>query len=116
MDESPSTSVTKCIISGDLNSYGLYYISPPGYHVCNVFWDNDLGSIRGSALAATELVSDPRFCSPMAGNFSLAEDSPAAPGHNPCGVLIGAYPVGCGPVPVEQTTWGRIKNAYREGD
>jgi len=114
MHSSPSTSVTHCIISDEQNSYGLYYISYKGYHACNVFWNNNLGPIYGDVLGPTEVVSDPRFCSPMTGNFYLAEDSPAAPGYNDCGALIGAYPVACGPVPVENTTWGRIKSMYKD--
>jgi hypothetical protein len=90
MNQSPSTSVTYCIMSGDQTSYGLYYYSNKGNHSCNVFWNNAKGPIYGDALASTEVVSDPRFCSPMAGSFYLAEDSPAAPGYNDCGALIGA--------------------------
>jgi len=114
MDSSPATSVTHCIISDDQNSFGLYYLSWKGYHACNVFWNNALGSIYGDVLAPTEVVSNPRFCSPMTGNFYLATDSPAAPGYNDCGALIGAFPVACGPVPVEETTWGRIKSMYKD--
>jgi hypothetical protein len=38
----------------------------------------------------------PMFCNPLAGDLTLAEDSPCAPAHSPlqCG-LIGALPVGC---------------------
>jgi hypothetical protein len=50
----------------------------------------------------------------MAGNFYLSETSPAAPANNVCGALIGAYQVACGPVPVEETTWGRIKSIYKD--
>jgi nitrous oxidase accessory protein NosD len=114
MNSSPATTVTHCIISNDPNSYELYYRFDKGYHACNVFWNNALGPIAGDVLAPTDALADPRFCSPMTGNFYLAEDSPAAPGYNDCGALLGAFPVACGPVPVENTTWGRIKSAYKD--
>jgi hypothetical protein len=114
MHESPSTSVTHCIMSGDQTSYGLYYLDFTGYHACNVFWNNALGPIAGDVLAPSEVVADPKFCAPMTGNLYLAEDSPAAPENNVCGALMGAYPVACGPVPVDDTTWGRIKHMYKD--
>jgi len=46
--------------------------------------------------------ADPAFCDPGAGNWSIGQDSPCAPGNHPdsagCG-LIGALPVGC-PAPL----------------
>jgi hypothetical protein len=58
---------------------------------------------------------DPLFCDPEAGDFTLHGDSPCAPCSPPnpeCG-LIGAWPVGCGPTPTLETTWGAIKMLYR---
>ena len=55
--------------------------------------------------------SDPLFCAPEAGDFTLHEGSPCAPGGE-CG-LIGAWPVGCAPTPTVATTWGAIKALYR---
>jgi len=57
--------------------------------------------------------ADPMFCDPDNGNFMLYEWSPCAPDNNDCGVLIGAYPVGCGASPVEATSWSRVKVMYR---
>lgn len=37
----------------------------------------------------------PLLCDTAAGNFHVSEDSPCAPANNSCGVLIGAFPVGC---------------------
>ena len=40
--------------------------------------------------------ADPRFCAPLAGDFTLAADSPCAPAHSPAGCgTIGSQPVGC---------------------
>lgn len=55
------------------------------------------------------LSADPLFCDPLNGDFRLSLDSPCAPEQAPeCG-LIGAWPVGCGPVPTVESSWGQIK-------
>jgi len=41
---------------------------------------------------------DPLFCDPLNNDFSIASNSPCAPGNNDCDSLIGAYPIGCGPI------------------
>ncbi|MCB2230505.1 hypothetical protein KQH82_07295 [bacterium] len=47
------------------------------------------------------LSEDPLFCNISSEDFSLASSSPCAPTNNPCGLLIGAWPVGsCIPEPV----------------
>jgi len=44
--------------------------------------------------------ADPMYCDSGLGDFMVVLDSPCAPGGNSCGVLIGAFPVGCEAVPV----------------
>ena len=40
--------------------------------------------------------ADPRFCAPLAGDYTLAADSPCTPAHSPAGCgTIGSQPVGC---------------------
>jgi len=57
---------------------------------------------------------DPLFCDPANGDFSLDCNSPCAAENNPeCG-QIGAWPVGCGPSAVVETTWGAVKALFRE--
>ncbi|MBZ0267813.1 hypothetical protein K8I85_06630 [bacterium] len=57
--------------------------------------------------------ADPLFCDPDNGDFTIQSISPCAPpGVTGCG-LIGALPVGCGPVAVEAMSWGKVKGAYR---
>ncbi|HOX25751.1 MAG TPA: Ig-like domain-containing protein [Candidatus Krumholzibacteria bacterium] len=54
------------------------------------------------------LTGDPHFCQPaycrtepwQDGDYGLAANSPCLPANNPCGVLIGAWPQGCGDVVV----------------
>jgi hypothetical protein len=66
---------------------------------CPTWWQSD-GNI----------VTDPYFCDPASGDYSVAQNSPAL--TNPYGPL-GAFRLpGCGPVAVTPTTWGRIKALY----
>jgi predicted outer membrane repeat protein len=59
--------------------------------------------------------ADPLYCDPDNGDFTIQSASPCAPpGATGCG-LIGALPVGCGPVSVEPETWAGIKARYRRG-
>ncbi|HET9886993.1 MAG TPA: right-handed parallel beta-helix repeat-containing protein, partial [bacterium] len=56
---------------------------------------------------------DPIFCNPSERIFTIREDSPCAPpGITGCG-LVGALPIGCDVVSVTESTWGKIKAAYR---
>jgi hypothetical protein len=115
IDESPVVSVSECIIADERARYGIYYLDCTAYHACNVFWNNAAGPIYGDALAATDVVANPMFCSPYTGDFTIAISSPAAPANNICAVLIGAYGIGCtGQVLTKETTWGQIKNIYSE--
>jgi hypothetical protein len=61
------------------------------------------------------LLRDPRFCGMLGGDLTLCSNSPALPDHNPWTVLMGAHGEGCGDCnsPVEDATWGRIKELYR---
>jgi len=86
---------------------------------CNLFWDNaapiDTHMTASCSFVGTDdnVVAHPRFCAPAHGNFFLDSQSPGLPGNNACRVQIGAFPVGCGPVSLDPSTWGRIKASYR---
>jgi hypothetical protein len=59
---------------------------------------------------------DPLFC--LEDNteepYSLHEGSPCLPENSPCGALVGAFGLGCGPVTsVEDVSWGAIKATFR---
>ena len=54
---------------------------------------------------------DPLFCDPDIGDYHLQNDSPCAPDNNDCGVLMGAWPVGCS-TSVESRSWGQVKALY----
>jgi hypothetical protein len=60
------------------------------------------------------ICADPLFCDPENDDLTLGGDSPCAAENNPeCG-QIGAWPVGCGPTPAVEATWGGIKALFRE--
>src|SRR4029453_11099448 len=71
---------------------------------CLRFFDGEDGNIS----------EDPLFCDWPGGDYTLSAESPCADGNanDRCG-LIGAYDVGCGPTPVEGTSWGEIKSFTR---
>lgn len=95
-----TVNVRRNIIANTGGGHGLTYLGGSGQHTCNVYYQNAQGSIDGASLGPTEQVADPRFCSAATNNFKIDMASPAAPAHNPCGTLAGAYEVGCGPVAV----------------
>jgi hypothetical protein len=70
-----------------------------GVGACPTWWQTD-GNI----------VTDPYFCAPESGDYSLAQNSPAL--THPFGPLGAFHLPGCGPVSIEPTTWGRIKTLY----
>ncbi len=101
---------------------GIGCIGGPGEAVtgsCNAFWGNSgTGSpdVDGCNIVIGvdgNVIVDPLFCDPDIDDFTIRSDSPCAPpGVGGCG-LIGALPVGCGPVSVEAKSWGQIKATYR---
>lgn len=81
---------------------------------CNDSWANgqswvghDLTGVDGNLSVA------PKYCDPKGDDFTLASNSPLLPANNACGVTIGAFGQGCGPISVESLSWGDIKGRYR---
>lgn len=95
---------------------GLY--SVPAMSCCDLFgneggdWTGYIEDLLGQG---GNLRADPLFCDQEGDDYSLDVRSPCLPGNHPdgedCG-LIGALGLGCGAVPAEETTWGRIKSGY----
>lgn len=68
-------------------------------------------NIEGGHEGDNVINMDPRFCDTEQGDFHLWADSPCAPDNNDCGVLMGAWPVGCSTA-VESRSWGQVKALY----
>jgi hypothetical protein len=83
---------------------------------CSDVFKNDLGDwveCIEDQRREQNISADPLFCDAAAGDFALRADSPCAgPGPYGCGT-IGALDTGCGPVPVESLSWGRVKAKFR---
>jgi hypothetical protein len=72
-----------------------------------------VGAIEGQRSVNGNISSNPIFCNRWIGNFTIAAASACAPAQaGTCG-LIGAFGVGCTEVPVERSTWGRIRAGFR---
>ena len=79
---------------------------------CNLYWGNVEGDFGNDwTPSPTDIFSDPLFCDVSERDFTVREDSPCIVGG--CD-QIGALGVGCKDVAVTPTSWGRIKNLYRD--
>jgi len=79
---------------------------------CNCIWVEDMGDDWYCIEEGTgNVVADPLFCDPDMGDFTLRNDSPCAPNNNDCGVLMGAWPVGCS-TSTSNLTWSEMKALY----
>jgi len=74
------------------------------------------GNAGGDSLPGTHydnLFVDPLFCDAWEEDFQLHWNSPCLPFNNGWEYLIGAWTLGCGYTPVEETSWGAIKAMYQ---
>ncbi len=75
------------------------------------------GPIAGQYGVNGNISSEPLFCNAPGLDLTLQANSPCAPGNHPdgseCG-QIGARPVGCGGVAVDERSWGAIKCLYTD--
>jgi len=64
---------------------------------------------------STIIVGDPLFCDMESSDYTLCSNSPALPGGNIYGQLIGFADQGCGECDsaVQETSWGSIKALFR---
>jgi predicted outer membrane repeat protein len=66
---------------------------------CNDIYGNEVGAYLGD-VAIWEgingnIAADPVFCDPVAGDYTLRDDSPCLAANNACGLKIGALGQGC---------------------
>lgn len=116
-------SLSRCVIVMNRSPLDIVVSGGPYTAECCVIW-NPVGSMLPDELFGIEgnFSLDPLFCDPDNDDFTLAADSPCAPGNHPDGVdcgLIGAFDVGCGStagspdLAVKAVTWGQVKGMFR---
>lgn len=97
------------------NSTGMGLSCQNNTATCNDVWNSANTNYSGCPAHPSNLSADPLFCNLAALDLRLDQASPCAPANSPAGCgLIGALDVGCGPVAVEPTTWGRIKARFND--
>lgn len=111
------TVIERTIIAFNAQTQSLYCNAPETsitVTCCDIFGNagNWVGCIADQQGQNGNITLDPLFCHANNGDFSLDSRSPCAPENSGSCGLIGAVPVGCGPVPVEPATWGRIKARF----
>lgn len=115
--EQVSGEITHTIVAGTIGGYGAACPYGSSFRCCD-FWDNDGGDGYGWCGISEfegDFSADPLLCDPETGDVGLVPGSPCLPGNHggvECG-LIGARGLGCGIVPVRETTWGMLKALYR---
>ena len=115
-----SIALDRCLVAHGEGGAAIHVAAVGGVLLscCDLFGNAGgdwVGTIGDQLLLAGNLCADPLLCDPPAGNLYLHADSPCAPWTppNPQCDLIGAWPVGCGPIGVERTSWGGLKNLFR---
>jgi predicted outer membrane repeat protein len=95
-------------------STGVRWTGADPTFICNDVWNNPIAydGVADPTGILGNISEDPLHCSPLENIFTVAENSPCAPGEpGGCG-QIGALAVGCEPSAVEAVTWGAIKAAF----
>ena len=72
---------------------GVYIMSSSDN--CNVYFGNEGDSEWYGDNSITNMNANPLFCDTASGDFSIKDISPCAASNNSCGVLIGAFDIGC---------------------
>ena len=67
--------------------------------------------VKGGWEGEGNIDADPLFCDAQGGDYSVADESPCNPDNNDCGVLIGAFPIGCSQA-TTGLTWTEVKALY----
>lgn len=115
-DANDTINMSRCIVSGSLGSDFLCIDGGVLNLTCTNSWGNAEGDWVGCAAddlgVDGNFSADPLYCDVLAEDFTLHSTSPCAPAGNGCGELIGAFPVACGTVATESTSWSAVKSLY----
>lgn len=117
---SPGIRIEQTIVSngGEGTPYSVSLNSSVTFSCTDTYRNPVMNALPAHAIdAGGNFSADPLYCgSTDSMNFTLAQASPCIPGNHPSGTAcgqVGAFGVGCAPVTVRETTWGRIKAMYR---
>jgi predicted outer membrane repeat protein len=119
INDCPSVALTRSIIAYNLGASPFSSINASVLTVsCSDIFGNTTDVFSAGVVDAGGCFSvDPVFCGPPGSLvFTIAGNSPCAPGSHPDGVacgLIGALGPNCGSVSVKPVTWGQLKSLYR---
>jgi len=107
-----TVSVLNTLISDCLDAF--LRLSDSSFTIdCCVAWNTDLKD-RESDQQRDIIEADPLFCNPEEADFTLDAESPCLPSNSGTCGLIGAWDQGCGVVPVEKSSWGKLKGQYSD--
>lgn len=108
--------IENSIIAFNTCEQPIYDFSPVELVCCDLFGNSGgdwVDGLEGQLGVDGNVSVDPLFCGPEESAWTLRDDSPCAADNSlGCG-QIGAWGVGCGAVPVETTSWGRLKADFR---
>lgn len=117
---SPGIRIERTIVSngGEGTPYFISFNSSVTFSCTDTYRNPVTNELPAHAIdAGGNFSADPLYCgSTDSMNYTLAQVSPCLPGNHPTGAAcgqIGAFGLGCAPVVVRETTWGRIKAMYR---
>jgi hypothetical protein len=91
--------VSNCISAYNQGAgFERVFLPQPDFY-CNDAWGNSTGDWQTwfayAGDTAGNMAQPPLFCDQAVGDFSIHSSSPCAPANNSCGVLMGAYDIGC---------------------
>ncbi|HMB68752.1 MAG TPA: right-handed parallel beta-helix repeat-containing protein, partial [bacterium] len=110
-----ATEVRRCILAGGRGSAAI--LGSPGAAAavaCSDLWGNEGGPGSLFTDGGGNFSADPRFCSPVTGDYRLQWGSPCLPENSQgCG-LVGRFGFGgCASIAVRSESWGALKSRYR---
>jgi hypothetical protein len=103
--------IRRCILSFGSGGVAAFDCAEAVFEHCCVFGNADGDAFPGGLPG--NMIADPEYCDLSGHDLLLNVSSPCLPANNDWGVLVGAYGEGCGEVPVEDTSWTRMKSLYR---
>lgn len=106
--------VETSIIAWTTGGAGLTATSSTTVANCDIYGNDGGDGLGGGTDLGGNVSEDPLFCGiPGSENYFLTTVSGCAPTNHSSGLLVGAWPVGCGTTETHETSWGELKARYR---